>query len=261
MQPVANLSPVAPQPYGDPSEGNTCRLILDSVGRDVLADIVGEYLELLGTSAAVYEKNGDYAFGIFASGWCRKLDAASRALCGTADHRAAIACGKWHCHVSCWETSKASIDTGKPADLSCRGGLRIYACPICVDEEVVGSINFGYGDPPRDDVTLERLAATYGATAEELRHQAAAYISRSPFIIEVVKSRLATAARLIAEVIKRKRVEQALVERNSELDQFNRLAVGRELRMIELKREVNALCRALGRSEVYDLAFADERNA
>jgi len=33
--------------------------------------------------------------------------------------------------------------------------------------------------------------------------------------------------------------------RNNELTRFNRVAVGRELRMIELKREVNELCRRL----------------
>jgi len=36
--------------------------------------------------------------------------------------------------------------------------------------------------------------------------------------------------------------------RNEELDRFNRAMVGRELRMIELKEEINELCRRLGES-------------
>jgi PAS domain S-box-containing protein len=49
-----------------------------------------------------------------------------------------------------------------------------------------------------------------------------------------------------------------LESRNDELSQFNRLAVGRELRMIELKKEINALCAAAGFPPRYDLAFDND---
>jgi len=52
------------------------------------------------------------------------------------------------------------------------------------------------------------------------------------------------------------RVEE-LSRSNAELERFNRLAVGRELRMIELKREVNDLLGELGRDGLYDLTFAE----
>jgi len=55
------------------------------------------------------------------------------------------------------------------------------------------------------------------------------------------------------DITERKRMEAALCQqaqelraRNEELTRFNRVAVGRELRMIELKQEVNDLCRRLG---------------
>ena len=49
-----------------------------------------------------------------------------------------------------------------------------------------------------------------------------------------------------------------LAHLNEELAQFNRMAVGRENRMIELKREVNALAEAAGQSPPYDLGFTEE---
>ena len=46
-----------------------------------------------------------------------------------------------------------------------------------------------------------------------------------------------------------------LQAKNEELDRFNRVAVDRELRMIELKREINALLVELGRAEKFKLDF------
>jgi PAS domain S-box-containing protein len=53
----------------------------------------------------------------------------------------------------------------------------------------------------------------------------------------------------------------ALAEANRELDAFNRLMIGRELAMIELKRQVNDLSRELGRERPYPLAFDELPNA
>jgi DNA-binding response OmpR family regulator len=67
---------------------------------------------------------------------------------------------------------------------------------------------------------------------------------------QVGGSLLARAARYALERQKaaatlRKQTEE-LRARNNELTRFNRIAVGRELRMIELKHEVNELCHRLG---------------
>lgn len=62
-----------------------------------------------------------------------------------------------------------------------------------------------------------------------------------------------------------KRSQHAIEEANArlearadELTRFNRLAVGRELRMIELKREINELCRRVGEEPRYALEFEQQ---
>jgi len=200
-------------PYSNLVSLNPKGTILQSVGKEMLEAIVSDYLNLLETSAAVYEKNGDYALGIFSSGWCRLMDASSFHLCGTQDPEAALNCGKWHCHESCWtQASKISIETGEPVDVPCKGGLNIYAVPITAGDTIVGSINFGYGDPPRDPDRIHELAELYQVDRAELLRQAQAYESRPPYIIELAKNKLKTSARLIGEIVERKNAHDALVE-------------------------------------------------
>jgi PAS domain S-box-containing protein len=59
---------------------------------------------------------------------------------------------------------------------------------------------------------------------------------------------------------KQRRNTAELESRNEELAQINRLAIGRELRMIELKKEVNALCAAAGLPPRYDLDFENDKD-
>jgi hypothetical protein len=50
-----------------------------------------------------------------------------------------------------------------------------------------------------------------------------------------------------------KKAERALKERLDELARFRRLAIGREQRMIELKKEINELLKGAGHAEKYKI--------
>jgi two-component system CheB/CheR fusion protein len=60
------------------------------------------------------------------------------------------------------------------------------------------------------------------------------------------------------DITSRKQAEQQLQENMHELTRFNQAMVSRETRMIELKKEVNALCKALGAAPRYPLDFENE---
>lgn len=197
--------------YGDVTELGGKGIIINSVGREGLASMAEDVMALLDTSLAVYEANGDYAYGVFKSGWCRMMDEASFKLCGTEDTRKALVCGKWHCHENCWnDSAKAAIRSGKPTDIECVGGINLYAVPVYANNEVVGVVNIGYGNPPKDPETLQLLSEKYQIDYNLLQSRSAEYNPRPDFIIELGKKRCHFMARLIGEIIERKQFENLL---------------------------------------------------
>lgn len=72
--------------------------------------------------------------------------------------------------------------------------------------------------------------------------------------------RMALILLAIEDITERKAAEQALRTRNEELERWHRLTVDRELRMVELKREVNELCQRLGEPPRYPDAVSPSPN-
>ncbi len=58
---------------------------------------------------------------------------------------------------------------------------------------------------------------------------------------------------LLRDTTERKAAEEELKKRADELGKFNKLAVGRELKMIELKKEINTLLGELGKEPGYKI--------
>jgi len=65
------------------------------------------------------------------------------------------------------------------------------------------------------------------------------------------KGELIGSAHITRDITERKQADEELQKTLAEIERSNRLMTGRELRMIELKKEVNALLRQLGREEEY----------
>jgi PAS domain S-box-containing protein len=65
-------------------------------------------------------------------------------------------------------------------------------------------------------------------------------------------------AGIVQDITDRKQAEEALRASNAELSRFNNAAVGRELRIVELKRQVNTLSERLGEPPCYPLSFEED---
>jgi len=63
----------------------------------------------------------------------------------------------------------------------------------------------------------------------------------------------------LRDITERKQAEDALRASNEDLARFNGVAVGRELRMIQLKKEINELCTAAGQPPRYRLDFVKDQ--
>ncbi|MFP4176671.1 MAG: transporter substrate-binding domain-containing protein [Candidatus Brocadiia bacterium] len=247
--------------YGDLSELNDSGLILTSVGQEELRDITSEYLDLLQTSAAVYERNGDYALGLFSSGWCQMMDTASRRLCDTDDNREALNSGQWLCHESCWKgASLECMKRGESVDIACAGGINLYAVPVHAHDEIVGALNFGYGDPPTNDGKLRELSDRYQVPIDRLRRQASEYKTRPPFIIDYAKERAQAAAAHIGRIVEREQAEKRVQHLNNVL-----MAIRKTNRIMVEESSTNRLaqrvCEALIETRSYlfcSVALRDE---
>ncbi|HTD27925.1 MAG TPA: PAS domain S-box protein [Xanthomonadaceae bacterium] len=63
------------------------------------------------------------------------------------------------------------------------------------------------------------------------------------------------------DITQRKAAEEVLIQHTAELERFHRLSVGRELQMVELKKQINESARQAGQAPPHNLAFLDPKPA
>jgi PAS domain S-box-containing protein len=133
---------------------------------------------------------------------------------------------------------------------SCRDAIYLEVNPAF--ERIMGL--------PRDQIVGKRVMelvpriasewlAVFGKvtrTGEAVSHQAYSEVFGKHFEAFVFRPVPGQFGVLVTDITERKLAEEALRASNQELTRFNEAMVGRELRMIELKQEINALCAQFG---------------
>ena len=101
---------------------------------------------------------------------------------------------------------------------------------------------------------LKEQGSLRGWEQEFCKKSGELYVAQLSAQVLIVRGEQVVLSTLV-DITERKRAEEALRASNAELARFNQAMVGRELRMIELKQEVNALCAQLGEAPHYAIGF------
>ena len=132
-----------------------------------------------------------------------------------------LSCGKWSCHENCWnDSAKKAIETGRSTDIECAGGIHLFAEPIFAGQKVIGAINIGYGDPPKESDRRAGLAESFGDDPEKLKQIGDSYKSRPGFIVDIAKKLLGVFAKLVGEIVEKEQTKEtlsAVMKRNQAL--------------------------------------------
>jgi signal transduction histidine kinase len=183
--------------------------LLKSCGKDLLLDIVNDYVDLLETCCSIHEKDGSFTLNVIRSPWCKYLF--NEMSCGNVTGNSEDLCENFpEKECSCRGFALMSIESGMPVDRECAGGIRIYSMPIKVDTCSIGAISFGYDGPSKDSDILKKTVRRINAIPEELKRCISYCKTRPPYVIDIVKNKLFSSAQLIGSIVEKKRAETAL---------------------------------------------------
>jgi methyl-accepting chemotaxis protein len=108
--------------------------------------------------------------------------------------------------------------------------------------EIIGKGNLDYQIKLKTGDEIEELAKSFNRMAEDLKKSRAS-LEETKTVLEIKVAARTRELRELAENLdgQVKQRTKELREKVRELERFNRLAVGRELKMIELKKEIERL--------------------
>jgi PAS domain S-box-containing protein len=105
--------------------------------------------------------------------------------------------------------------------------------------------------PEETAARIKRIMATGGDRFESKHRHKDGRIIDIEVSVNYLKAGEGRLAVFLHDITKRKRTEEELKIHTEELEKMNRFMTGRELDMIEIKKEVNLLLKELGRPEKY----------
>ena len=136
-------------------------------------------------------------------------------------------------------------------EVAFRLGLEINPIPGLNDaHQVAGTLWKDFQDHywiVVDEYTMDHREARHRFTvAEEIAH----FALHKEYVVAVIR-----------DITAQQRAKDELTGHVCELENFYKAAVGRENGLVELKKQVNQLCRELGKPELHNLSFLDSGGA
>jgi PAS domain S-box-containing protein len=150
-----------------------------------------------------------------------------------------------------------------------RPTLELFGCTL---EKLIGAGDCQFFPPETAEHLLQLDLRVFAGetTAEEVDvsndqgERRVYWEIKTPIYADAERKHIWGLCGISTDITARKQMEESLVEKteelrrqNEELARFNQLTVGRELDMIKLKQQINALSQQLGQDPPYPLAFLD----
>jgi len=168
------------------------------------------------------------------------------------------------------ENYRRLVDFSPEAITVHKDGVVIYANTAFLElieadnlDEVINTVAINYVHPDYRPEVIKRIKNTQeGYEQKEFNYERMISLKGKIIDVEVVGipvvyGGLKAVQTVIRDISERKRIEQQLNEKYEESERINNIIINRELRMIELKKEINNLRGQLNLDEKYKTNFED----